>query len=173
MSSHLRRQLHLRPLHQHYLVSGAAVSLQSKPATVSSATASGLITISSESASGIAMAAVAEEDGRSETVQELSSYNEEDIEIPEAEEDAAQRAAETAAARVRVFKARAGSPKSSELAASLSSPWPSSYADVSERSFAPTDPLPVPLPTLPPILVGPATPASLSIVDVDAAAGAF
>ena len=44
--------------------------------TVSSATASGPITTSSESASGFA---VAEEDGRSETVQELPSENDEDI----------------------------------------------------------------------------------------------
>ena len=36
------------------------------------------------------MAAVAEEDGRSETVQELSSENDEDIDILEAEEIAAQ-----------------------------------------------------------------------------------
>ena len=57
------------------LSSGAAVSLQSDPATVSSATALGPTTISSESAGGFAMAAVAEEDGRSETVQKLSSDN--------------------------------------------------------------------------------------------------
>ena len=64
--------------------------MQSDPATVSSAAASGPITLSSESAGGFAMAAVAEEDGRSETVQELSSENDEDIEILEAEEIAAQ-----------------------------------------------------------------------------------
>ena len=46
------------------------------------------------------MAAVAEEDGRPETIQELSSNNDEEIEILEAEEVAAQRAAEAAAARV-------------------------------------------------------------------------
>ena len=91
------------------------------------------------------MAAVAEEDGRSETIQELSSDNDEDIEILEAEEDASQRAVEAAAARMRVLRARAGSSRPSALAASRSSRRPSSYADVSERSLAPPDPLPVPL----------------------------
>ena len=94
------------------------------------------------------MAAVAEEDGRSETVQELSSENDEDIEILEAEEDAAQRAAEAAATRLRILKARAGSAKSNASAASRSSRRPSSYADVSECSLAPPDPLPAPLPSL-------------------------
>ena len=117
------------------------------------------------------MAAVAEEDGGSETVQELSSDNDEDNEILEAEEIAAQRAAEAAAARVRVLKARAGSSRSSASVASRSSRRPSSYADVSERSLAPPDPLPVPLPAPPPIPVGPAAPAILPIVDGDAAAG--
>ena len=65
------------------------------------------------------MAAVAaDEDGRSEIVQELFSDNDEDIEIFEAEEFAAQRAAEAAAARLRVLKARAGSSESSASAAS-------------------------------------------------------
>ena len=131
----------------------------------------GPITISSESAGGFAMAAVAEEDGRSKTVQELSSDNDEDIEILAAEEITAQRAAGAAAARVRVLKARAGSSKSSASAASKSSRWPSSYTDVSERSLAPPDPLLVPLQTPQPIPVGPAAPAILPIVDVDAAAG--
>ena len=117
------------------------------------------------------MTIVAEEDGRSETVQELSSESDEDIEILEAEEIAAQRAAEAAAARVRVLKARTGSSRSSASAASRSSRRPSSYADVSERSLAPPDPLPVPLPAPPPIPIGPAAPAILPIVDVDAAAG--
>ena len=117
------------------------------------------------------MAAAAEEDGRSETVQELSSDNDEDIEIPKAEEDAAQRAAEAAAARVRVPKARAGSSRSSASAAARSSRRPSSYADVSERTLAPPDPLPLPLPAPPPTPVGPAAPAILPIADVDAAAG--
>ena len=74
------------------------------------------------------MAAVAEEDGRSETIQEISSENDdEDIEILEAEEITAQRAAEAVAARVRVPKARAGSSRSSASAASRSSHRPSSY----------------------------------------------
>ena len=117
------------------------------------------------------MAVVAEEDGRSERVQELSSEDDEDTEILEAEEVAAQRAAEAAAARVRVVKARAGSSRSSASAASRSSRRPSSYADVSERSLAPPDPLPVPLPAPPPIPIGPAAPATLPIADGDAAAG--
>ena len=86
------------------------------------------------------MAVVAEEDGRSETVQELSSENDEDIEILEAEEIAALRVAEAAAARVRVLKACAGSSRSSvsgveifppavklrrRLGALTSSAWPS------------------------------------------------
>ena len=117
------------------------------------------------------MAAVAEEDGRSETIQEISSENDEDIEILEAEEVAAQRAAEAAAARVRVLKARAGSSRSSASAASRSSRRPSSYADVSERSLAPPDPLPVPLPSPPPIPIRPVAPAVLPIEDIDVAAG--
>ena len=117
------------------------------------------------------MAAVAGEDGRSETIQELSSDDNEDIEILEAEEIAAQRAAEAAIARVRALKARAGSSRSSAPAASRSSRRPSSYADVSERSLAPPDPLPVPPPAPPPIPIGPAALAILPIVGVDAAAG--
>ena len=116
------------------------------------------------------MAAVAEEDGRSETFQELSSDNGEDIDILEAEEIAAQRSAEAAAARVRVLEACAGSSRSSASAASRSSRRPSSCADVSERSIAPPDPVPVLLPAHPPTPVGPATPAILPIVDVGAAA---
>ena len=119
------------------------------------------------------MAAVAEEDGRSETAQELSSENDADIEILEAEEVAAQRDAEAAAARVRILKARAGSSRSSASAASRSSRRPSSYADVSERSLAPPDPQYqyryVPSP--PPNPIRPAAPAILPIVDIDAAAG--
>ena len=134
--------------------SGAAVSLQSDPATVSFATVPGPTTIFSEPEGGFAMVAVAEEDGRSEMVQELSFDNDEDIEILEAEEIAAQRAAEAAGARVRVLKARAGSSRSSAPAASRSYRRPSSYADVSERSPASPDPLPVPLPAPPPIQVG-------------------
>ena len=117
------------------------------------------------------MAVVAEEYGRSETVQELSSENDKDIEILEAEEIAAQRAAEAPAARVRILKARAGSSRSSASATSRSPRRPSSYADLSKRSFAPPDPLSVPLPASPPIPIGPAAPAILLIVDVDAAAG--
>ena len=117
------------------------------------------------------MTVMAEEDGRSETVQELSSENYEDIEILEAEGIAVQRVAEAAAARVRVLKARAGSSMSCASAASRSSRRPSSYADVSERSFVPPDPLPVPLPAPPLIPIAPAAPAILPIVDVGAAAG--
>ena len=95
----------------------------------------------------------------------------EDIGILEAEEIAAQRAAEAAAARVRFLTARARSSRSSASAASRSSRRPSSYADVSERSLAPPDLLPVPLPAPPPIPMGPAAPAIFRIVDVDAAAG--
>ena len=116
------------------------------------------------------MAAVAEEDGRPEMVQELSSENDEDIEILEAEEIAAQRAAEAAAAHVRVIKARAGS-RSSASAASKSSRRPSSYADVPERSLATPDPLPLPLSSPSPIPIRPAAPAILPIENVDAAAG--
>ena len=137
---------------------------------VSSATALETVTISSKSAGGYAMAAVAEEDGRSETIQEISSESDEDIEILEAEEVAAQRAAEAAAARVRVLKARAGSSRSSASAASRSSRRPSSYADVSKRSLAPPDPLPVPLPSPSPIPIRPVAPAVLPIEDIDVAA---
>ena len=116
------------------------------------------------------MAAIAEEDGRPQTIQEISSENDEDIEILEAEEVAAQQAAEAAAARVRVLRARAGS-RSSASAASRSSRRPSSYADVSERSLAPPDPLPVPLPSPPPMPIRPVAPAVLPIEDIDVAAG--
>ena len=80
------------------------------------------------------MAAVAEEDGRPEMVQELSSENDEDIEILEAEEIAAQRAAEAAAARWRILKARAGSSRSNASAASRSSRRPSSYMRTSRSA---------------------------------------
>ena len=70
------------------LSSGAAGSAHSDPATAFSATTSGFITILFESAGGFAMAAMAEEGGRSETVQQLSSENDEDIHIFDAKKAA-------------------------------------------------------------------------------------
>ena len=90
---------------------------------------------------------------------------------PRGEEVAAPRAAEAAPARMRIIKARAGSSRLSASAASRSSRRLSSYADVSERSLAPPDPLPVPLPSPLPISMRPAAPAVLPITNIDAAAG--
>ena len=50
---------------------------------------------------------------------------------------------------------------------------PSSYANVSERSLAPPDPLPLSPLALPPIQVGPTALATPPIVDIDTAAGSI
>ena len=63
------------------------------------------------------MAALPEEDIRSDTIQEISSESaersDEDIAILEAENDAARLAAEAAAVRLRLLRARAGSSRTS------------------------------------------------------------
>jgi hypothetical protein len=78
------------------------------------------------------------EETRSETIQHISSDDGDDIELLEAEEEAAQRAAEAAEARVRVLRARASSSRaSSRSAASATSRRASSRSDISSERIAP------------------------------------
>ncbi len=118
----------------------------SSTSAVSARTAATPITVSSDPMYH-GMAALPEEDIRSETIQEISSESaersDEDIEILEAENDAARLAAEAAAARLRLLRARAGSSRTSARSHASAASRSSRHAsEISHEALADPGPLP-------------------------------
>ena len=111
------------------------------------------------------MAALPEEDIRSDTIQEISSESaersDEDIAILEAENDAARLAAEAAAVRLRLLRARAGSSRTSARSlASAVSRTSRRHSEISHEVLAD----PGPLPEAPPDVVAMQIPAGVEVL---------
>ena len=83
-----------------------------------------------------AMAAVIEEDVRSETIQHISSEEEDNLELLEAEKEAARRAAEAAEARVRLLRARTSSSRTSSRSVASATSRRASTSDISSERIA-------------------------------------
>ena len=123
--------------------------MTSTPETLTSSSSQQAVSISSSSRSAAtpqtissteptaAMAAVIEEDVRSETIQHIASEEEDNLELLEAEEEAARRAAEAAEARVRLLRARTSSSRTSSRSVASATSRRASTSDISSERIAP------------------------------------